>query len=221
MERGYQMCNRCVMDTTDPNIKFDEKGNCNYCTYAIDKISKEFSNEKTNLEKLNEFINLIRAAGNNKGYDCIIGLSGGIDSSYLAYILVKEFGLKPLAVHVDNGWNSEKAVSNIFNIVNKLGIDLYTHIIDWEEFRELQKAFLRASVVDLEMLSDHAIVVTINKLARKKRIKYFVIGANFQTESIMPPNWFYSDKKNSKHIIDIYNKFGVGNKLKTECNPFG
>jgi len=215
MTRKYQVCKRCVMDTCNPEIQFDENGFCNHCNYAIKKIKENYSDEATNNAKLNEIIKTVKKEGKNKEYDCLIGLSGGIDSSYLAYILVKEFGLKPLAVHLDNGWNSEKAVANIHNIVTKLNIDLITHVINWEEFRDLQIAFLKASVVDLEMLSDHAIVVAINKIAKKRKIKYFLIGANFQTESIMPPKWFFSDKKNSKNIVDIFNKFGSDRKLKT------
>lgn len=215
MEREYQVCTRCVMDTTDPDIVFDENGVCNHCTKALQKLKEKYDDKEKSREKLLEIVKLVKKEGDNKPYDCLIGLSGGVDSSYLAYVLVKEFGLKPLAIHVDNGWNSEQSVSNIQNIVEKLNIDLYTHVIDWNEFKELQKSFLRASVVDLEMLSDHAIAVVIEKIARKKKIKYFLIGANYQTESIMPRKWFYSNKKDSLNIIDIYKKYGSGKKLKT------
>jgi N-acetyl sugar amidotransferase len=211
----YQICKRCVMDTTDPDIVFDENGYCNHCTNALQQLKDKFGDKKKNKEKLQEIIQTIKAEGKNKKYDCIIGLSGGIDSSYLAYVLVKEYGIRPLAIHLDNGWNSEQAVANIHKIVTRLNIDLITHVIDWDEFKELQKAFLRASVVDLEMLSDHAIVVAINKIAQKKKIRYFLIGGNFQTESIMPRNWFYSNKIDSKNIMDIYYQFGSGKKLRT------
>lgn len=211
----YQICKRCVMDTTDPDIVIDENGYCNHCTNALQQLKDKFGDKKKNKERLQEIIQTIKTEGKNKKYDCIIGLSGGIDSSYLAYVLVKEYGIRPLAIHLDNGWNTEQAVANIHKIVTRLNIDLITHVIDWDEFKELQKAFLRASVVDLEMLSDHAIVVAINKIAQKKKIRYFLIGGNFQTESIMPRNWFYSNKIDSKNIMDIYYQFGTGKKLRT------
>lgn len=214
MNKPYQLCTFCIMDSTDPDIVFDEQGQCNYCRGALLTIKRELSPEIRELT-LNNLIQKIKKEGKKSKYDCIIGLSGGIDSSYLAYILVRKYGIRPLAVHVDNGWNSEPAVSNIYNIVEKLKIDLYTHVIDWEEFKQLQRSFLYASVVDLEMLSDHAIVVIINKLSYKKRIKYFCIGSNYQTESIMPPSWFYSEKFDSKNIRDIYKIHGNNYKIST------
>lgn len=203
------------MDTSDPDIVFDENGYCNHCINAIQQLNENYGDRERNARKLQDIINLVKIEGKGKEYDCLIGLSGGIDSSYLAYLLVKRFGIRPLAIHVDNGWNSEQAVSNIHKIVSKLNIDLITHVIEWNEFKELQKSFLRASVVDLEMLSDHAIVVVINKISRQRRIKYFLIGSNFQTESIVPRKWFYSNKKDSSNILDIYRQFGSGLNLKT------
>ncbi len=204
------------MDTTDPEIVFDENGICNHCTNAIQKLEKlKFKNDEERKLKLDEITGKIKKTGKGKKYDCIIGLSGGVDSSYLAYIVVKEMGLRPLAVHVDNGWDSELAVQNIENIVKKLNIDLYTWVIDWEEFKDLQKAYLRASVVDIEVLSDNAIVIAIDKLLRKYKIKHFLIGHNYQAESIMPPTWLYTPKYDSLNITAIYKKFGSGKKLKT------
>ncbi len=218
MKNEYQICKRCVMDTTDPDIVFDENGYCNHCTKAIYTLKKQYTDPKGNEKILQDIINKAKRAGKSKQYDALIGLSGGIDSSYLAYVLVEKYGLKPLAIHVDNGWNSEQAVANIHKIVTKLNIDLHTHVINWEEFKALQKSFLYASVVDLEMLSDHAIVVVIDKIAREKKIKYFIIGSNYQTESILPKSWYYSDKKDSQNIRDIYKKFG--NNLKIKSFPF-
>jgi len=204
------------MDTTDPNIVFDEQGICNHCKNATEKLKKfQFKNESEKTEKLFELVNKIKKSGKNKKYDCIIGLSGGVDSSYLAYLVVEKFGLRPLAVHVDNGWNSELAVMNIENIVKKLNIDLHTWVIDWEEFKDLQKAYLKASVIDLEVLSDNAIVIAINTLMNKYKIKYFLIGYNYQAESIMPASWLYSPKFDSLNINAIYKRFGSGKKLKT------
>jgi N-acetyl sugar amidotransferase len=215
MATEYQICKRCVMDTTDPDINFDENGYCNHCTNAIKKLENvRFSSEEERKNKLEQIVNNIKRKGKGKKYDCIIGLSGGVDSSYLAYI-VKHLGLRPLAVHVDNGWNSELAVMNIENIVKKLNIDLFSYVIDWEEFKDLQKAYLKASVVDLEVLSDNAIVIAIHQLLRKNKIKHFLIGFNHASESIMPSAWYYSNKYDSKNIISIYKQYGNGKKLKS------
>jgi len=216
MESEYQICKRCVMDTTDPQIAFDEQGYCNHCTNAIKKLNEiYFIDPETKRKKLNEIVNKIKEDGKKKKYDCVIGLSGGVDSSYLAYIVVKVLGLRPIAVHVDNGWNSELAVMNIDNIVNKLGIDLITHVIDWEEFKDLQKAYLKASVIDLEALSDNAIVIAIHRILKKYKLNYFLIGFNQAAESIMPTSWLYSPKYDSLNIKSIYEKFGKKLKLKT------
>lgn len=216
MKREYQICKRCVMDTTDPDIIFDENGICDYCTDAIKRLKEiYFIDPEEKRKKLKQIVEKIKSDGKNKKYDCIIGLSGGVDSSYLAYVVVKELGLRPLAVHLDNGWNSELAVMNIESIVNKLGIDLITHVIDWEEFKSLQLAFLKSSVVDLELLSDHAIGVVNAKIARKYKLKFYISGSNISTESIMPSSWFYSSKRDSLNIKDIFKKHGNGMKFKT------
>jgi len=214
-EREYQICKRCVMDTTDPDIVFDENGYCNHCTKAIESLNKiVFIDEKVKKQKLDIEISKIKMAGKGKKYDCVIGLSGGVDSSYLAYIVVKKFGLRPLAIHLDNGWNSELAVQNIENIVTKLKIDLETYVINWDEVKDLQRAYLRASVVDFEVISDNAISIAINKLMKRHNIKYFISGYNIETESIMPSNWFYSPKYDSLNIKHIHKLFGDGVKLK-------
>jgi N-acetyl sugar amidotransferase len=216
MEREYQICKRCVMDTTDPDIVFDENGYCNHCTWALKKLEEfRFDSDDARVEKLKQLVDKVRSAGKGNKYDCIIGLSGGVDSSYLAYIVVRELGLRPLAIHVDNGWNSELAIMNIENIVKKLNIDLYTWVIDWEEFKDLQKAYLKASVIDLEVLSDNAIVIGIDKLMRKNKIKYFLIGHNYNAESIMPSSWLFTPKYDSRNIKYIYKLFGSGKKLRT------
>lgn len=216
MAKGYKICARCLMDTTDPDITFDENGICNHCSSALKKLDEiSFHNETNRQKKIEEIISIIKKSGKNRKYDCLIGLSGGVDSSYLAYIVVKKLGLRPLAVHVDNGWNSELAVQNIENIVKKLNIDLFTYVIDWEEFKDLQRAYLKASVLDLEVLSDNAIVITIHELLKKYRLKYFLIGFNYKAESIMPSSWLYSPKYDSRNIRSIYKQFGSGRRLKT------
>lgn len=204
------------MDTTDPDIVFDEHGNCNHCTASIKMLNEVYFIEpgikKRNLYKA---VEQIKKEGKNKKYDCIIGLSGGVDSSYLAYIVVKELGLRPLAVHLDNGWNSELAVKNIETVVNKLKIDLYTHVIDWNEFKALQLSFLRASVIDIELLTDHAIGETIYRLSKKFKLKYFLSGFNCQSETVMPTKWLYPYKMDSLNIQDIYKTHGESRKFRT------
>jgi tRNA(Ile)-lysidine synthase TilS/MesJ len=191
------------MDSSDPNIVFDEKGVCNHCHLYDDLTQNHIpAGEKAKAE-LNTFVKKIKKEGNGKPYDSIIGLSGGVDSSYVAW-LVKEMGLRPLAVHLDNGWNSELAVKNVENIVNKLGLDLYTIVIDWDEFRDLQLAYLHASVIDLEAASDHAIVATMYKLAHKNKIKYIINGTNVATECILPHAWYYKYKTDSFNLLDKF-----------------
>ena len=188
----YKICTRCILDTSVKDIVFDENGCCNYCSQALKYVNefleKDEAQKKTDLKNI---VNKIKESAKNKKYECAIGLSGGIDSSYLA-LIVKDLGLRPLAVHVDNGWNSELAVRNIENIVTKLDIDLYTHVIDWELFKDLQISYLKASVIDLEVLSDNAIFVGINKVTSKFNIKHFLSGSNYASESILPNSWIYS-----------------------------
>lgn len=202
-----QVCTRCVMDTTDPNIVFDAQGVCNHC-HSYDQAVKNWSpQELDSSSALKSLFETIKEEGRSKDYDCLIGLSGGVDSSYIA-LLAKRFNLKPLCVHLDNGWNSELATDNIHRIVEKCNFDLYTHVIDWEEFRELQKAFFRANVVDLEILSDHAIFGVIIQLARKHKIKHILSGANIATEFVMPKAWVHR-KQDLANIKDINKKFGT------------
>lgn len=216
MNRPYQICSRCVMDTTDPDITFNEYGQCNHCSDSISRLNDiYFIDDNIKKNRLETMVDKIKKEGKGKKYDCIIGLSGGVDSSYLAYVAVKKLNLRPLAVHLDNGWNTELAVKNINNIVNKLGIDLYTHVLDWNEFKELQLAFLKASVLDIELLTDHAIGVTIYNINKKFKIGYFLSGFNCQSETVMPIKWSYPYKMDSQNIIDIYRKHGNNLNLKT------
>jgi N-acetyl sugar amidotransferase len=211
----YQQCSRCVMDTTDIEITFNAKGICNHCVdYAIRK-DKILANTNDNSQKISEIIRIIKEEGNSTEYDCIIGISGGVDSSYVAY-LAQEWGLKALLVHLDNGWNSELAVKNVENIVKHSGYDLYTLVINWEEFKDLQKAFFSADVIDLELLSDHAIFATVHKLARKYGIKYLLSGENFATEAILPKSWNWK-KFDATNIKSIHRKYG---KIKLKTFPF-
>jgi len=193
------------MDTiADPDITFDDKGICNYYYEYQERAKNRLFNADPT--KLDEIISKIKRAGAGKDYDCLIGISGGVDSTYVAY-LTKELGLRPLAVHFDNGWNSELAVKNIENILNKLGIDLFTYVIDWEEFKSLQLAFLRASTPDAEIPTDHAIFALLFKIASEHNIKYILNGNNFATESVMPRTWSYGHI-DWKYVKEINNRFG-------------
>jgi len=211
-DKKYQVCSRCVMDTTIKVINFDENGICNYCKDYDYRVATELYREPERSSRLNLLIDKIKKKGKKKDYDCIIGVSGGVDSSYVAY-LVKKFGLRPLAIHLDNGWNSELAVQNIERLLKKLNIDLYTHVIDWEEFKDLQKAFIKSSIVNLEIPTDHAIDSLLFKMADKYGLKYILNGSNLVTEGL------YSNSGGSsldnRLLKDIYKKFGTKKKLKT------
>ena len=211
LSRPYQQCALTVMDTlADPGISFDANGVCNYYhQFRTAEKERVFTGEAGE-KKLKELTDRIKKDGNGKPYDSIMGLSGGVDSSYVAY-QAKRLGLRPLAVHFDNGWNSELAVMNIENIVSKLGFDLHTLVVDWEEFKDIQLSYLKASVVDIEVVTDQAITATLFKLARKYKIKYVLSGSNVATECIMPPAWIFNknDHINLKAIHDAYGKVPI------------
>ena len=211
-ERPYQMCSKTVMDTTDPNIIFDEQGVSNHYHEYQKAANEQLLMEPKRSEALKKIINKIKTNGKGKKYDCLIGLSGGVDSSYVAY-LVKQYGLRPLAVHFDNGWNTELAVHNVNSIIETLGFDLHTIVVNWEEFRELQLSYLKASVIDIEVVSDHAIHATMFKLAEKFNIDYVISGTNIVTEYILPSAWIYN-KLDFTNLKNIHKTFGSIN-LKT------
>jgi len=195
------------MDTVgDLQITFDEQGVCNYCKEYYELKNSQVFEGKEGEKRLSLKCEEIIEISKGKKYDCIMGLSGGVDSSYLA-LIAKEKGLNPLCIHFDNGWNSEIAVKNIENIVNKLGFDLTTYVINWQEFKDLQRAYLEAGVIDIEALTDHAIFASIYKLAFKSKIKYILSGSNVVTEGILPKHWTHR-KSDFINIIDIHRKFG-------------
>lgn len=196
------------MDTTDLQITFDEKGHCNHCIEFLEKRAKHKYQGKESDESLDRMVEAIKRAGKGNDYDCIIGVSGGADSSYLAYI-AKQKGLTPLAVHMDNGWNSEKAVRNIKNITMKLGIDYESYVLDWEAFKDLQLSFLRASVPEAETPTDVAIPAALHHFAAKYNVKYIISGGNLATEGILPKSWHYN-AKDSKYFNHIHRTFGDG-----------
>ncbi|MFN8400383.1 MAG: N-acetyl sugar amidotransferase [Anaerolineales bacterium] len=202
----YRMCKRCVMDTSDPEITFDEQGVCNHC-HTYDRLVREHVLEgEAGRKKLEQVVSQIRKDGRGKQYDCVIGVSGGVDSTYVAY-LVKKLGLRPLAIHVDNGWDSELAVKNIEETLKRLGIDLYTEVLDWEEFKDLQVSFLKASTPDSEIPSDHAIFSTLSNMAEKLGIKYMIVGNNIRTETHLPRAWSQGHF-DWKYIREVQKQFG-------------
>lgn len=204
------LCKRCVLDSRTPSIHFDSEGICSYCRLFESRLNSPEFSESERHKYFDKIVEKIREHGRGKKYDCVMGLSGGADSSYAALIATRA-GLRPLIVHVDNGWNSELAVKNIECVVRGLKLDLITHVIDWEEFRGLQKSLLRSSVVDLELVSDHAIVSAMFRAAAKHRLKYIVTGDNYATESTLPRGWNHrkSDFVNICAINDAYEKVPI------------
>ena len=204
------------MDTSDPDIEFDQDGICNHCNRQIQWKKSEmdfFQKEKGLKIELDK----IKATGKKSKYDCLIGLSGGVDSSYVAYYVVRVLGLRPLAVHLDNGWNSEISVQNIKNTIDKLNIDFYTHVINWNEFKDMQRSFFKAGVVDIELLTDNAIMGVLLGQAKKHDIKYLITGMNRATEFYpLPVSWRHN-KYDVKNIKSIQKEFGT---LKPKTFPF-
>lgn len=202
----YKVCTRCVMDTTAPEIEFDQDGVCNYCKGHEEKVaSTPYSKGDANVQ-LKQLVARLKAEQNGE-YDSIVGLSGGVDSSYVAHQAVK-LGLRPLAVHFDNGWNSELAVKNIEQIVKRLNLDLITFVIDWEEFRDIQRSFFKANVIDIEMVTDHAIFAAMYQIANKHNIRYILSGTNAATESITPSAWYHF-KFDLRNLKAIHKRFGT------------
>lgn len=212
MSKEYQICQKCVMDTSDPFIEFNERGICNHCTTFENYQEPNWLRGERGINKIEEMISLIKKEGVGKDYDCIIGLSGGVDSSYLAYWGWKN-GLRMLAVHVDAGWNTDVAVSNIEKLCNKLKIDLVTEVIDWDAMRKIQIAFFRSQVVNQDIPQDHAFFASLYKYASKKRIKYVLNGFNTSTECIMADAWRGNNAMDKSYIKDVYNKYGEGKQF--------
>lgn len=207
MKFDNKECVRCIMGTRwDQSIEFDDNGVCNHCLRYDELVgSRVFSGEEGN-QQLDELVKKIKISGKGKKYDCIIGVSGGVDSTYVAYLACK-LGLRPLAVHFDNGWNSKLAVENIEKTLSKLGIDLDTHVVDWDEFSDLQLSFLKASVPDGEIPTDHGIDALLWQKASDYGVKYILSGMNFATEALSVPDWAYGHS-DWRYIKDIHQKYG-------------
>ena len=210
---SLRVCTRCVSDTTIPGIRFDDQGVCQFCRIH-DELEKRFPRGEMGQQLLSRLVDRIRTKGRNQRYDCVVGVSGGRDSTYALYTAVN-LGLRPLAVHFDNGWDSEIGVNNIKNALTRLEVDLYTHVADWEEFKDLQLAFLRASVSDAEIPTDVAIFGTLHQAAVREGIQYIINGHSFRTEGVAPIGWTYMD---GKYINSVHKQFGCRPKPKTVPN---
>jgi N-acetyl sugar amidotransferase len=214
MTRSYQVCTRCVMDTSDSRITFDANGVCDHATDFDSNVLPNWHPDEHGAKELKIVIEQIKKDGRNRDFDCILGLSGGVDSSYMLHIAVKEFGLRPLVFHVDGGWNSELAVHNIHVLVDKLGLDLYTEVINWEEMRDFQLAWFKAGVPHLDIPQDHAFIATLYNFADRYNIKYILNGGNISTECVRNPMEFFYYGTDMIHIRDVMRRFG-GVNMKT------
>jgi N-acetyl sugar amidotransferase len=199
-------CARCVMDTSDPDIRFDAVGVCNHCHHYDRVVGERVFTGEDGRRRLEAIVERIRRQGARKEYDCVIGVSGGVDSTYVA-LMTKRLGLRPLAVHLDNGWDSELAVSNISRALTKLAIDLHTHVLDWESFKDLQLAFLKAATPDSEIPSDHAIVSLMYQSAARIGVRYVVTGYNCRTESHLPRAWSQGHY-DWRYVSSVHRQFG-------------
>jgi N-acetyl sugar amidotransferase len=214
---SYQICTNCVMDTSDSKITFDKQGVCDHCNDFYKNVEPNWHTDERGRKELNAIISKIKNDGKSRDFDCLLGISGGADSSYMLHLAVKEFGLRPLVFHVDGGWNSELAVHNIQVMVDKLGLDLYTEVINWEEMKDFQLAFFKSGMPGLDLPQDHAFVATLYNFAYKHKIKYILNGGNISTECVRNPMEFMYYGTDMPQIKDIKKRFGT---IKMETYPF-
>jgi N-acetyl sugar amidotransferase len=195
------------MDASDPYIRFDANGVCSYCTEALDRMRRQLRTGEAREAALQNLVSRIKSSGVGKDHDCVIGVSGGVDSSMVAYHAIR-LGLRPIAVHFDNGWNSELAVDNIRRVLDALKIELLTYVVDWDEFRDIQLAFLKSSTANCEIPTDHAIFSTLFHTAAKLNLKYILTGSNLATESIhsMHGGHYHQDLR---HLKAVHRRFGT------------
>lgn len=207
IDQHYQACSYCVMDTSDPEIRFDGNGKCNHCRDFERLVGSVWFPNEEGARRLEQMVKMIKAEGSTKEFDCVLGLSGGIDSSYLA-LKAHEWGLKPLVVHVDGGWNSELAVQNIETLVKHCGYDLHTHVVNWEDMRELQLSYLRAAVSNQDVPQDHAFFAGLYHFATQNKVRYVLNGGNVATEGIFPAAW-HGAAMDAKNLKAIHKTFGT------------
>jgi N-acetyl sugar amidotransferase len=198
------ICTRCIYDESIPNIIFDGEGVCNYCR-QIDALEAEYPTGREGEAKLQKLVDEMKAAGRGKKYDAVIGVSGGCDSSYLVHQMKEVYGLRLLAAHFDNTWNSTIATENIHNVLEKLGVDLFTIVVDNKEYDDIYRSFFRAGVKDIDCPTDIGLATTLYRAAEKFGIKYMIEGHSFRTEGVAPLGWVYMD---GKYIDSVHRKFG-------------
>lgn len=206
---SYKICTKTIMDTSDPNIVFNEFGESDYYVNYVENILPSWHTDEKGYSELMIIAKKIKVEGRGKDFDCIIGLSGGLDSSYVAYVAKEIMGLRPLLFHVDAGWNTDKAVGNIEKLCNGLGLDLFTEVINWEEMKDLQLAFLKSQIVDQDLPQDYAFFSGLYKFAKKNKIKYILTGGNYSTECCREPEeWGAFPGIDTLLVKDIHSKFG-------------
>ena len=217
MNSNYKICTNCVMDTSDSKIVFDEKGVCDHCNDFHQNVLPNWHTGEKGKQDLEAYVAKIKQDGKGRDFDCILGLSGGVDSSYMLHLAVKEFNLRPLVFHVDGGWNSELAVHNIQVMIDKLGLDLYTEVINWEEMKDFQLAFFKSGVPHCDIPQDHAFIATLYNFANKYNIKYILNGGNLSTECVRNPmEWLYYGT-DMPQIHDIIKRFST---IEMKTYPF-
>lgn len=208
MKRAYCICVNCIMDTSDSNITFDDRGWCDYCNNYHRSILPNWHPDERGEKEMQAVAATIRAEGKDRDHDCIIGVSGGVDSSYVAYLAKEKLGLRPLIFHVDAGWNSQQSVNNIEKMVDGLGLDLHTEVVNWEEMKDLQRAFFKAQVPHLDTPQDHAFFAALYNFAAEHSFKYVITGANYSTECVREPLEWHYHASDLRQLRDIHRQFG-------------
>jgi N-acetyl sugar amidotransferase len=209
-QRKYAICANCIMDTSDSNITFDERGWCDYCNNYYKNILPHWHpDDAIGRAEVGRQIDAIKRDGKGRDHDCLIGISGGVDSSYVVYIAKEKFGLRPLLYHVDAGWNSQQAVHNVERLVDGLGVALYTEVINWEEMKDLQLAFFKAQVPHVDTPQDHAFFAGLYNFAAKEGVKHILTGANYSTECVREPLEWHYHASDLRQLRDIHAKFGT------------
>lgn len=208
-KRTYQICTNCVMDTSDSNIVFDARGWCDYCNNYHSNILPNWHPNERGEREIMQVVERIKRDGRGRDHDCLLGISGGVDSSYLAYLAKEKFGLRPLIFHVDAGWNSQQAVHNIERVVEGLGLDLHTEVVNWLEMKDLQLAFFKAQVPHVDTPQDHAFFASLYNFAAKHGIKYILNGGNYSTECVREPLEWHYHASDLRQLRDIHRRFGT------------
>lgn len=207
--RPYAICKNCIMDTSDSKITFDDRGWCDYCNNYHRNILPNWHPNEQGAQLIENIVDKIRHDGRGRQHDCIIGVSGGVDSSYVTYIAKSKFSLRPLIFHVDAGWNSQQAVNNIERLVDGLGLDLHTEVINWQEMKDLQLAFFKAQVPHIDTPQDHAFFAALYNFAARHGFKYILTGANYSTECVREPLEWHYHASDLRQLKDIHRRFGT------------